>query len=433
MTLSQKLEDVYVKYLLNDRDVSKTLGVVKVTRPTLLKYLKIYEKLDPELRVEMDRKKNKLTMTMAIYLCDNVLHPSMQCEIYPQIKFLKTPDKKQKIAELCECILCADTRVAFEEMPCCGTIMCEACVMRVYDEAIDGICYKAVRCPFCSQCFTLKEARDFLVTKFKLHSYVRYRDDWRNHRKYRDNLSSNPTYSLNLYNKFTNIISAIEDSQRKPRRERLRNQTRDFSSVGKDDTYYGACTSCTPAVSSRIRIDWGHIEMCEVEKQCAQGDGELAVLDPGMFLCTVCKSHQEPDDATFKKCPHCGIKTLKPDGCNYVVCGDHRWCWICNERLEVNHDGHNTHYFTGLPGASPYANECRVSLKQNKPLFTMSQCECASCAPFGGAPLCKTLECMHRAQWRRQGRSHDFQLTREYCGECHSTRRNGTGDRIRWW
>ena len=421
MSFTEKLEDIYVKYLLNGRDINQTLGFVKMTRPTLLKYIKIYEKLDPSLRKEMDLKKHKLTMEMAIYLCDNVLNPTMQAEIYPKIKLLNKPDKKKQIVELCECLLCADTRVAFEETPCCGKILCEACLMRVYDEAIDGLCFKPVKCPFCSQCFTLREVRKFLVTKFKMNMRTKYRDDWRNHKKYRDNLSSDPIYSLNLCNKYTNIISAIEDSQRKPLKERLQTRSRDFSKIGKPDTYYGACSSCTPAVSHRRHINWGHIEMCEVDKQCAQGDGELAVLEPRMFLCTVCKSHQEPDDATFKKCPHCGIKTLKPDGCNYVVCGDHRWCWICNERLEVSHDGHNTHYYTGLPGASPYANECRKSLNQNKPLFTLNKwCECSSCKPYSGAPLCKTLECMKRAEWRRDLKDmENFQIIREYCEDCH--------------
>jgi hypothetical protein len=422
MAFTEKLEDIYVKYLLNGRDIRRTLGFVKVTRPTLLKYLKIYEKLDPSLRKEMDLKKHKLTMEMALYLCDNVFLPAMQADIYPQIKLLKKPDKKQKISELCECLLCADTKFAFEETPCCGNILCEECMMRVYDEAIDGLCFKPAKCPFCGQCFTLREARNFLITKFLSHRINP--DDPRHNPKYRDNLSGNSVYSNNIFSKYLGMIGAIEDSLRMPQLERLAKRSRDFSRVGKPDRYYGSCSSCTPAVSHRQLVNWGHIEMCEVEKQCVQGDGELAVLDPGMFLCTVCKSHQEPDDATFKKCPHCGIKTLKPDGCNYVVCGDHRWCWICNERLEVSHDGHNTHYYTGLPGASPYANTCRKSLDQDKPLFTLDVCDCSSCAPYGGAPLCKTLDCMNRALWRRatQGASQDFSLTREYCANCHLAR-----------
>lgn len=419
MSISEKLEDVYVKYLLNDRNVSATLQFVKMKRPTLLKYVKIYEKLDPSLRQELDLKKHKLTLEMAIYLCDNILLPAMQADIYPQIKLLKKSEKQRKILELCECLVCADTKVAFEETPCCGQIICEECLMHVYDEAIDGICFKPVQCPFCSQCFTLREVRNFLIKKYRSH--LMHRDDPRNHPKYRKHLSCNFIYSKNIYSKYLGMIDAIEDSQRKPMRNRLDKQTRDYTNVGKQDTYYGPCSSCTPAVSQRRLVDWGHIEMCEVEKQCAQGDGELAVLEPAMFLCIICKSRQEPDDATFKKCPHCGIKTLKPDGCNYVVCGDHRWCWICNERLEVSHDGHNTHYYTGLPGASPYANECRKSLNQNKPLFTLNKwCECSSCAPYSGAPLCKTLECMKRAEWRRDLKDmENSQLTCEYCGDCH--------------
>lgn len=420
MSFTEKLEDIYIKYILNERDVRKTLRFVKMTRPTLLKYVKIYTYLDPSLRKEMDLKKNKLTMEIALYLCDNVLLPAMQVEIYPQIKLLTKTEKKQRITELCECLLCADTRVAFEETPCCGNIMCEACMMSVYDEAIDGICFKPVKCPFCGRCFTIKEARYFLIHKFLPHRL--HRDDPRQLRKYQGNLSSSFMYSRNLYGKYVGMIDAIEDLLRKPYRERLYKRSRDYSNVGKPEKYYGACTSCTPVVSYRRLVDWGHINMCEADKQCAQGDGELVVLEPRMFLCVVCKSRQEPEDATFKKCPHCGIKTLKPDGCNYVVCGDHRWCWICNERLEVNHDGHNTHYYTGIPGAGPYSDECRKSLGQDKPLFILERCECASCKPHCGAPLCKTLDCMNRALWRRTNNSVVFKLTREYCAECHSNR-----------
>ena len=433
MSFTAKLDDVYVKYLLNDRDVSKTLPYVNISRTTLLKYIRIKECLDFSLLPEMDLKKDKLTIEMAIYLCDHVLNPTMQAEIYPKIKTLKKPDKKRVIGESCECLLCADTKVAFEETPCCGNILCEGCLMRVYDEAIDSTHFKPVRCPFCSQCFTLKEVKKFLCKKYyygvRGRQKPKYLHDWRNNKKYRQNLSCNFTYSRNLHRKYLMMIDAIEDIQRKPQGERILNKenlkSRDFSKVGDKSLYYGSCSACTPPVSNLRPMHWGHIKMCTVEKQCAQGDGELAVLEPHMFLCVVCKSLQEPEDATIKKCPHCGIKTLKPEGCNYVVCGDHRWCWICNERLEVNHDGHNTHYYTGLDGASPYASECRKSLEQNKPLFTLRSCDCSACSPFGGAPLCKTLDCMKRALWRpplqEQVRPGDFKLTREYCHDCHTS------------
>jgi hypothetical protein len=207
--------------------------------------------------------------------------------------------------------------------------------------------------------------------------------------------------------KYFSTIDAIEDIDRVPICDRISKHSRDFS-VGDPLKYYGACTSCTPAVSRRHHIDWGHIQMCSVEKQCAQADGGLAVLEPHMFLCIVCKSLQEPEDATFKKCPHCGIKTLKPEGCNYVQCGDHRWCWICNERLENNYNGHNTHYYTGLPGASPYASECRKSLNQDKPMFILNSCDCSSCSTRGGDPLCKTIDCMETA------------ISQKYCLNCES-------------
>ena len=102
------------------------------------------------------------------------------------------------------------------------------------------------------------------------------------------------------------------------------------------------------------------------------------------------------ENIVIKKCPHCGVRNMRPNGCNYVVCGDHRWCWICEERLENNNNGHNVHYHTG-PGTNPYMNRCRVSVNYNAPKFTINaRCKCASCREHNGAPLCRTTDCMNR-------------------------------------
>ena len=133
-----------------------------------------------------------------------------------------------------------------------------------------------------------------------------------------------------------------------------------------------------------------------VQKQCVNDQNEIVVLEPNMFLCIICKSHlEDPNDGEFKKCPHCGIKTLKPNGCNFIYCDDHRWCFICNERIENNENGHNKHYHTG-PGTSPYSNQCRQSIDYDAPKFLIKgKCNCNTCKEHNGSPLCRTLECMN--------------------------------------
>ena len=98
----------------------------------------------------------------------------------------------------------------------------------------------------------------------------------------------------------------------------------------------------------------------------------------------------------IKKCPHCGIKTLKPSGCNYIYCGDHRWCWICNERIENNNNGHNHHYWTG-PGTSAFSPECRVTLETDTPDHVIKRCPCKHCRKRDFKPLCLHLECNNTA------------------------------------
>jgi hypothetical protein len=93
---------------------------------------------------------------------------------------------------------------------------------------------------------------------------------------------------------------------------------------------------------------------------------------------------------------------MNPDGCNYVICGDHNWCFICNERLERNHNGHNVHYWIGR-GSGAWSNRCRKSENMNLPTFILNTCNCNSCK--GRNSFCRELECMKRT-------------TDEYCSSC---------------
>ena len=81
----------------------------------------------------------------------------------------------------------------------------------------------------------------------------------------------------------------------------------------------------------------------------------------------------------IKKCPHCGVKTMKPDGCNYVNCVcKNFWCFVCNHRLPNSYEGLNVHFHIGL-GTSAFNDKCRVSVNYYKPWHIKKLCNCKDC------------------------------------------------------
>jgi len=413
-----RINDAYMLYCLADMDIARTLKLTKVSRGTLNKYITIKERLDMTLFEYMDKKGgSKLTLDMALYICKNVLNPEYQGHILDQIIGLKKPDMIRQIRELSTCVICADQSANFEETPCCNQFLCEGCLIRVAEAAIEDLTFKPINCPFCQQSFTLNEVKDLMIRNYrpkkKNPMWM-----WKSTGDYYRSLTFGQTYARNLYQKFMGILGAIEFSMGLVDvGDTMQLNTRDYSPFSEKGLYYGCCTSCSPDMSRNRDIDFRGIRISSVEKQCIMGENELAVLEPRQFLCVVCKSlTEDPTDTEFKKCPHCGIRTLKPAGCNYVRCGDHRWCFVCEERLENTSNGHNVHYYTGLPGASPYESACRVSLQQfNKPTFVLKTCDCSACVGHQGAPLCRELECMNRVPDTEGSQS-------QYCDKCAKNR-----------
>ena len=113
-----------------------------------------------------------------------------------------------------------------------------------------------------------------------------------------------------------------------------------------------------------------------------------------MFKCEEC---EEKEKVVFKKCPHCGIKTMTPDGCNYVRCVCRNfWCFVCNNRLPNSYDGHNTHFHIG-PGTSAYDNACRTSVNYHNESHIMGLCNCRYCIRRSRQSLCCEIECNKKA------------------------------------
>ena len=409
MSIQYKILDAYQLYLLSDKNIKETLKLTKITRPTLLKYIKLQECLDFEVLEYLDKKgKEKLTIAAALIFCDNVMNPEQQYGIFQGYLQSKTLDRITYIKENTECLICADSSNHFEFTPCCNTPICNKCFLKTMETTIKDLIFKPLCCPFCNKSMNLAFVRWFLKENKKSG------DTWRNNSSYNDVLRF-PMFKTNLYNRYMTILNKIEDKKD----YYVTDSDPDYKSLLGDETYYGACSQCTPRVRKRDfrLIDrWNQVQVCEMPKACGNGEGGLLVLEPEMFRCVVCKSRDENvDDGEFKKCPHCGIKTVKPDGCNYIYCGDHRWCWICNERIEDNENGHNKHYWTG-PGTSPYTNRCRVSVNSDQDKYVIkSKCECSACKDSGGAPLCRDIDCMNRCSPVHRGSGIEFNILCDNC------------------
>jgi len=408
--------------------------MTKISGPTLRKYVKIKESLDFDLFENLDKKgKLKLSIGDAVTLCKYILNPEYQFIIYQT--FIATPkkDRIRILNEECTCMICCEEKNNFEFTPCCNNSICEKCLIKTFQSKIDDQIFNSIDCPFCNLSFPLSYCSWFLIDRVKSSwkkdtQNMSYRSEslgnlWRNTKEYKKTIFYNKIYMKNLHNKYMKTIDVLEYITKIT----LEDKKPDFTKLLSNDKYYSACTQCTPTFTEYSHListsDWKYLQVCDIPKQCGNGEGGMLVIEPNMFRCDMCKSRDEDyNNGEFKKCPHCGIKTVKPTGCNYIYCGDHRWCWICNERIENNSNGHNKHYWTG-PGTSPYTNRCRESVNSNSDRFIIrSKCDCSGCKESGGAPLCKTLNCMKRTFVKYL--SDDTEMFNDYCSDCEILDRN---------
>jgi len=379
-TVTEKIDDAYMLYILSNRNVSKACSLTKISPITMQKYITIKENLDITLFNDLDKKgKDKLMLGLALYLCKNVLNPEIQITLYPDIMKLPSKERIPKLNDSNTCLICADTNINFEILPCCNTPICETCLTSTLNTSINDLAFQPTKCPFCNVTFDYKFIKWFLKDIY--YSY----DEWRRTEGYNKSRKFNPRYNMNLYYKFSCLIKLLKNL--------TEYDGEDLQLLTDDGKFYGPCFQCSPLISNtrNQREEFKGLQICSVEKQCVNDEGGMVVLQPHMFKCVPCTDKQE--NIVIKKCPHCGIKTMKPDGCNYVMCGDHNWCFICNERLESNHNGHNVHYWMGK-GTSPYSDKCRKSENHRGPTFILDKCKCYSCR--GKESLCRELECMNR-------------------------------------
>ena len=381
--MNQKIDEICYYNALCNRKYKETMKYINISYQTMRKYQLIGEKLDFELREFLDKKgKDKLTIGLALKFCE-VVNKDHQYTIYQQLSSRQITNKEKidTFENYLECSICFDKSYLQEKLPCCGHLLCIQCLYKTLDTMVNDIAFTGCTCPFCNSYFS----KDYL---YKLLSF---------NRKYGTSLCfndqelfTNRHYYRNLWRKMRAIIEQVEI-----RKGKLIGPSLNFKKLISDDkkeTYYGVCKECCPPILNETQV-FNHIKVNTIDKECADGEGNMVVLNHDMFTCENCGDK----DNEYKKCPHCGIKTLRPDACNYVICGDHRWCWICNERLPNDHNGHNVHYWTG-PGTSPYSNHCRRSINYTQPDFVLDYCDCSACYPHSGLRLCENLECYNRCE-----------------------------------
>ena len=413
MSVSHKINDIYIRYLLNDRKIDKTLTHTNISQATLRKYIKLCENSHFSLFPFLDQKKNKLSIDQAIFFIDRALNPDFQGEIIED--FMKIPSKlrKEKLPSLLTCNICCEpNKLIYESMPCCQQFICEKCFTNHMITSINELAFQGLKCPYCREHFPFSYLQYHLLTNQDQFnsSHMIGDTNWRKNKIYDKNTYYSKylrkIYYKNIINKFVRLIQLIQRD--KNMRMGVSYLKKDIKNLFEGDHYYGCCVICTESPILNKTIDFSKITVQKVEKACVNAENEIVVLEPRMFRCVVCKSFDEDyNDGTFKKCPHCGIKTVKPEGCNYIRCGDHRWCWICNERIEKNHNGHNVHYWIG-PGSSAYSDKCRVSENYDAEKYILkNNCNCSSCLPHNGKRLCLRLDCMNRVTG----------IDRDYCSD----------------
>ena len=387
MSKVEEMNHIYQIYLLNDKDIGKTIKYTNRSKPTILKYIQIIECLDFELLPLIDTKgSKKLTIDMALYIIKHVQNFDMQQMLYGEIRDKNTCDKKQEIVNYSTCLICADNYPVFEILKCCNNKLCEKCLFSILNTSINDISFTNIRCPFCNVIFDFDTIKYYLIDN-------KNKCVWKNSNTYalfhqRANSSiifTQDFYRVNLFRKYKGILYTILKSSR---RLRVRPENSEFEKLC-ERRIYGVC-SCCPKISDKKYDQKNIYKIKVIEKHCVNDENEQVVINSNMFKCDSCI---EKEKVVIKKCPHCGVKTMKPDGCNYVNCVcKNFWCFVCNHRLPNSYEGHNTHFHIGS-GTSAYNDKCRVSVNYHNPWHIKKSCNCKYCIKRNQLSLCCEINC----------------------------------------
>ncbi len=416
MTLTEDIDDIYVQYCLLNKDYHKLSKFVNKSYPALKRYVSIKENLSPDLYPLLNSRK-KLTLSLAESLCKNLVNTDKQVDAYNSFSGKSVSQKKLVIEESKSCLICCDNSSSHEYMECCGQWICSSCFLHSLSTSFTELTLTPLCCPFCRKDVPLDTVCNFTGSyRKKINKQTVYYsiDPWRNSYDWINSFtkwsrSYIKRYLCNLYKLYLIYNKFIKDNP------------------GITDTHHlGYCESCIKSVfrsrdrfihdlryKDHRRINIGRVKIAKVQKDCANDEQ----LKPEIFKCDRCCE----SDILIKRCPHCGIKSLRPDGCNYVrcECGNH-WCFVCNMRLPHSHEGHNVHYWIAN-GSSAYDDNCRISSDHHGVDHVMEDCNCSYCQSRGGAPMCAKLDCCNvvpkKSYTTEHGRVMKWGI---YCEQCSS-------------
>tara|TARA_B100001094_G_C18180068_1_gene800362 strand:+ start:144 stop:1331 length:1188 start_codon:yes stop_codon:yes gene_type:complete len=374
----QKINDIYVLYTLNGYDKKKI--PTKLSYNTINRYINLMEKLDIRLFQYFDNKDKKLTISNADKLI-KFYNPEFQYHIFMNNqKITNSIIQENSICYIC----CNEKSYNMIITPCCGKNICESCLIEYFKGKMFDIKFNIMKCLFCNKIFS------FRYIRWLMKDRLLNREEWMKRKDYIQNINYSQYELFNILFRYNFILSRIEKQQ--STNIHINDQNLECLPKMIEGKIYGPCPECTPRILKNRKqrpYIWNDIKVKGINAECANAEGDEIVIKKEMFLCQECDVPEE-----IKKCPHCGVRTIKPNDCKFIFCqcGNH-WCFLCGCRLINNQDGHNRHYHIG-PGSGPYGNSCRhLTNDIKRPTFELLNCDCNHCSQREGLSLCLDLDC----------------------------------------
>jgi len=401
MTITEDIDDIYILYLLCERNIRKVKELSIKSLGTLKKYITIKEQLESSLFPLLNNK--ELSLGIGHLLSKNVLNQDIQLQIFCTLKNKTTKEKEEQILSSKECMICSDSSCIHEFLSCCRNTICLTCLLNIAENCILDVPFQLIRCPYCRSSINL--------AKIEEHSSWGYL----------------PMYQTIIQRYGPNYIKGLRIQYLYMRSMILNKKTWTEHQLRKrmDKKYYGLCHTCIKVSfgtkqklkeSFRLPIQYQQkqktIRLGSLVKQCA---GNNIEIKQEMFQCSSCKDKEKVE---IKKCPHCGLQSIRPNECNYVKCDCKQfWCFICRNRLPGGHEGHNVHFWMEV-GTSAFSNECRVTKNYPNSFHILNDCKCRHCRKRKGSPLCSTIDCMNNSSKNRRKYSETGILYNQLCDKC---------------
>jgi len=377
MNTQTKINDLYNSFCLCNKNLKLLEKYTNLSKATIKKYIQIAENLDIELFKYLDDKKNKLTLEMALYLINNIKIQESQYIIFNKFKKNKL-ENKQLINNLKYCNICCDNSNKIHFIECCNSIICLDCLSKIIQNNLEDFTFKILKCPFCQNIFD----NEFLYNFSYLMKRYIFMTNYKNIQL--KNLIKIYNYTIDFINKEKNLLN-------------IYNKDIKQLEISINKQIYGICIKCLPDLKKDFNIN--NIKISNIEKRCGNDQNQIVVLKSDMFTCNECLSKEK---IIIKKCPHCGVNTIRPDKCNFInncVCGG-AWCFVCSSRLPNNEYGHNHHYWIGN-GTSAFDDACRVTANSSSPKHIYKICNCYHCRSRKGRPICLEENCNKSAiNWK---------------------------------